>query len=111
MKIQELIEAKYKYGKAKVEQSNRVTVIIDINSVPYQIREGPFATHVYIQAMEGLAKDIDTAGTQIGITMPRRIGYSGSRGFPEGRFKYNSNAIRDLIRTVVKATPGFSLKY
>ena len=105
MKIQELFEAKY--APPSTEIRNRVTVILDLEFVPKRYKGflGP-----YKNAMRGLIKDIDEAGKQLGMKMPK-IGFSGSAGFPEGRIYHNSNALRDLIRKVVDATPGFSLKY
>lgn len=110
MRIQELFEAKYGH---ETEARNRVTVIMDLENTPERYNRparypyyGP-----YQNAMQGLVGDIEDAGRQTGIKMPNKIGYSGSAGFPEGRFKYNSNAVRDLIRKIAAATPGFSLKY
>ena len=112
MKIQELLEAKYGH---ETEARNRVTIVMDLESVPNRYGVNEPARYPYYSpyqnAMDGLVKDIEAAGKQVGMKLPDNIGYSGSAGFPEGRFKYNSNAIRDLIRKVVVATPGFSLKY
>ena len=111
MKIQELFEAKYGHEK---EAKNRVTIVMDIESVPerYEVNVNRYPYYSpYQNAMQGLVGDIEAAGKQIGMKMPNKIGFSGTAGFPEGRFKYNSNAVRDLIRKVAAATPGFSLKY
>ncbi len=112
MKIQEIFEAKYGHEK---EARNRVTIVMDLEAVPerYEVNRParyPYSSP-YQNAMDGLVRDIEAAGRQIGMKLPDKIGYSGLAGFPEGRFKYNSNAIRDLIRKVATATPGFSLKY